>query len=101
MENTKVILRHIVTEKTSYLTDNFRQYSFYVEKNANKTQIKKAVEKLYAVEVLGISTMKLGGGKKRKKYTNKGVLNQVVPIRKKAIVTLKENQSIDFSKNTN
>ena len=97
MQNKNVVMKYIMTEKSSFLTEKVNQYSFYVDKDANKFQIKKTIENLYAVEITDVSTMRLGGGKKIKKYTNKGVFHVTKTIRKKAIVTVKKGQVIDFS----
>ena len=101
MQRKDIILKSIVTEKSNLLVDRLNKYSFYVAKDASKLQVRKAIEHLYAVDVLSVSTARLGGGKKIKKYTNKGVLYISKSIQKKAIVTLKDGQTIDFSKEKN
>ena len=90
-----------MTEKSNFLAEKNGQYSFYVSKKAGKVQVKKALEKIYGVEVVGISTMILGGGKKKKKYTNKGVMYVSNPILKKAVITLKKGQTLDYTKTVN
>lgn len=97
MQKQNIIIKHIVTEKSNLLAEKNSQYSFYVAKNADKLQIKKAITHRYAVDIIDISTLRLGGGKKNKKYTNKGVFYVNRPIQKKAIVTLKKGQVIDFA----
>ncbi|NLU50819.1 MAG: 50S ribosomal protein L23 [Syntrophomonadaceae bacterium] len=83
-----VIVRPLVTEKTmNLLADN--KYTFIVDKNANKTEIRKAVEELFKVKVDKVYTMNIKGKKKR---TGRFVGRK--PNRKKAIVSLKAGHKI-------
>ncbi len=91
LEEYKIIRRPIVTEKSSILKDESRQVVFEVSLHANKVEIRKAVEKLFKVKVLAVNTQNRQG--KRKK------LGRTTGRRKhwkKAIVTLKEGNRIDF-----
>jgi large subunit ribosomal protein L23 len=65
MNEYDVVLRPIVTEKTSLLKESANQYVFEVQRNANKIEIRKAVEKLFKVKVVSVSVVKLQGKKKR------------------------------------
>ena len=93
-----ILIRPIVTEKMERITDKFNQYGFIVEKSANKLQIKKAVEELYGVTVDSINTIN-HDGKMKTRYTRSGYLVGRTNSYKKAIVTLKEGEKIDFYSN--
>ena len=69
-----------------------------VDTNANKVEIKKAVEKQYGVNVQSVNTMKVMG-KFKTRYTKAGVLAGRKPNYKKAIVTLAAGEVIDFYSN--
>ena len=71
------------------------KYAFEVNIKANKVEIKKAVEKLYGVTVEKVATMKTQG-KVKSKYTKSGAVTGRTSSKKKAIVTLKEGEVIDF-----
>ncbi|GAA3948841.1 50S ribosomal protein L23 [Hymenobacter algoricola] len=84
----------IVTEKATALNEK-GQYSFAVERTANKVQIKKEIEALYGVTVTGISTIRTIG-KLKSKSTKGGSVTGRRAHGKKAIVTVKEGDVIDF-----
>jgi large subunit ribosomal protein L23 len=84
------------SEKAHMLQERRNQYSFIVEDGANKIEIAKAVADIYNVEVEAVNTMRYGGGKKKMKYTTKGVSYERNKLFKKAIVTLAEGDEIDF-----
>ena len=88
----------VVTEKANAISEAGNRYSFKVSPDANKFQIKDAVEKLYDVKVVGVSTMNYDG-KKKQRYTRSGLLRGKVAAFKKAVVTLAEGQTIDFYSN--
>ena len=71
MEN--IIIKPILTEKMADLGEKLNRYGFEVKTDANKIQIKNAIESTYGVSVKSVNTMKHGGGKRKMKYTNKGV----------------------------
>jgi large subunit ribosomal protein L23 len=79
-----------ITEKASDLT-NYNQYVFKVYKNANKTEIKKAVEQVYKVNVVDVKIINVKEKKRRL-----GRFEGVKPGFKKAIVKLKEGQKIEI-----
>jgi large subunit ribosomal protein L23 len=91
-----IIIKPIISEKMTNLTEKSNRYGFWVARNANKIEIKKAVEKHYNVTVETVNTMVAGGGKQITKYTNKGITTANIPVRKKAIVTLKQGDVIDL-----
>ena len=84
----------IVTEKATGLNEK-GQYVFEVERTANKVQIKKDIEQLYGVTITGISTMRTNG-KVKSKFTKGGSVSGRRPHGKRAVVTLKEGDIIDF-----
>ena len=97
MEN--IIFKPILTEKMADLGEKLNRYGFEVKTDANKIQIKKAVENAYGVSVKAVNTLKQGGGKRKMKYTNQGVSFQRNRLFKKAIVTLHEGDVIDLYEN--
>ncbi|HMA68788.1 MAG TPA: 50S ribosomal protein L23 [Candidatus Mcinerneyibacterium sp.] len=71
--------------------ERFNKYYFKVNKNSNKPQIRKAVEEIFDVTVEQVATMIVSGKKKRQ-----GITEGYTPDWKKAIVTLKDGDYIDF-----
>jgi large subunit ribosomal protein L23 len=92
-----VLKKPLVTEKVSALNEKGK-YGFIVDADANKVEIKKAVEKQYSVSVAKVNTMNVMG-KLKTRYTKAGVLAGRRPSYKKAIVTLAEGEVIDFYSN--
>jgi len=93
-----ILLKPIVTEKMTSQGDKFNRYGFIVAKNANKLQIRKAVEELYGVTVDSVNTMRYGG-KRKTRNTKSGLLAGKTAAVKKAVITLAEGNSIDFYSN--
>ena len=91
MEAHGVLIRPIITEQVTALTERYNQVAFEVEAACNKFQIRDAVETLYGVKVEKVATMNMPGKKKRR-----GNSIGKRPDWKKAIVTLKEGDTIDF-----
>ncbi len=94
----EIIVKPVLTEKMTMLTDKKHQVAFVVAKEANKIEIKKAVEEMYGVSVLDVNTQRYQGTAKSR-YTKAGVVSGRTPSFKKAIVTLAEGDSIDFFSN--
>jgi large subunit ribosomal protein L23 len=92
-----ILKKPLVTEKVSALNEKGK-YGFLVDADANKVEIKKAVEKQYGVNVEKVNTMVVMG-KLKTRYTKAGVLSGRKPSVKKAIVTLAEGEVIDFYSN--
>ena len=92
-----ILKRPLVTEKVSALNEKGK-YGFIVDAEANKVEIKLAVEKQYGVNVEKVNTMKVMG-KMKTRYTKTGILAGRRPNYKKAIVTLAEGEVIDFYSN--
>lgn len=93
-----IIKRPVITEKMTAISEKLNKFAFIVDKNANKIQIKDAVEKLYNVNVVAVNTMNYEG-KKKSRYTKSGVVTGRRAAFKKAVVTLKEGDTIDFFSN--
>lgn len=93
-----IIIKPIVTEKMTVQGEKLNRYGFIVERDANKLQIKAAVEQMYNVTVTDVNTLNYHG-KKRSRYTKAGVLKGRDNHFKKAIVTLAGNDKIDFYSN--
>ena len=86
-----IIYAPIITEKTAMLAQNENKFAFKVDPRANKTEIKQAIESIFNVKVVSITTANSHPKKKRVgKYT--GMTNKY----KKAIVKLAEGNSINF-----
>ena len=94
-----IILKPILTEKMADLGERLNRYAFEVNSKSNKIEIKNAIESAYGVNVKAVNTMKQGGGKRKMKYTNRGVSFQRTKLIKKAIVTLEEGDTIDLYEN--
>ncbi|MCL6454765.1 MAG: 50S ribosomal protein L23 [Alicyclobacillus sp.] len=82
MDPRDLIKRPVITERSTELMENGK-YVFEVDRRANKTEIRQAVEKLFGVKVLKVNTMRTPGKKKRV-----GRFVGYTSERKKAIVTL-------------
>ncbi len=89
----QIILKPLITEKSSAATESFNRYGFQVGLHANKNQSKMAIEKLYDVKVEDVMTNVRPGKMKR---AGKSVKKSSKT--KRAFVTLKEGQSIEFFK---
>jgi large subunit ribosomal protein L23 len=93
-----IIIKPVITEKMTNQSDKHNRYGFYVSHKANKIEIKSAVEKMYNVTVTNIRTMNTPGKVKRR-MTRSGVLHGRVGKYKKAVVSLKQGDMIDFYSN--
>ena len=92
------MIKPIVTEKATALSEKLNRYTFCVSPDANKYQIKNLVEELYGVKVTSVNTMNYEG-KRKQRYTKAGLIRGKKPSFKKAIVTLAEGETIDFYSN--
>ena len=93
-----IIVKPLVTEKMTAITEKLNRFGFIVRPEANKLEIKKEVEALYNVTVVEVNTMRYAG-KNKSRYTRSGIINGRTNAFKKAIVTLKEGDNIDFYSN--
>ena len=92
------IVKPLVTEKVTDLTEKHNVFCFVVRPEANKLQIQNEVEALYNVKVVSGNTVNYAG-KNKSRYTKAGLLRGKTNASKKAYVTLKEGESIDFFSN--
>lgn len=88
-----VLIKPLLTEKTSKETETFNRYAFVVNTKANKNQIKSAVEKYFDVKVVSVRTSVLPGKSKR---AGRGYKKSAST--KKAYVQLQDGQKIEFFK---
>ena len=94
-----IIIKPLVTEKMTAITGKANnRFGFIVRPDANKLEIKSEVEALYNVTVVDVNTVKYAG-KNKSRYTKAGIINGRTSAYKKAIVTLKEGDTIDFYSN--
>lgn len=93
-----ILIKPIVTEKFTELSEEMNRYGFIVNRKANKLQIKKAIEDMYSVTVTSVNTM-IYGGKRKNRYTKSGVVNGKTGSTKRAVVTIAEGETIDFYSN--
>lgn len=92
-----ILKRPLITEKMTALATK-RQYAFEVDLNANKIDIARAIEKKFNVTVESIRTIR-SKGKRKSQMTKRGRIPGKRADFKKAIVTLKQDQKIDFFEN--
>ena len=93
-----IIIKPIVTEKMTSISEKYNRFGFRVNPDANKSQVKKAVEEMYNVTVVSVNTMNYKG-KNKSRYTKSGLIQGKTASYKKALVTLKEGDTIDFFSN--
>ena len=91
MDLAHVIKGPIITEKLDKAREKFRQYSFLVDKEASKHDVRRAVESNFKVSVTGVRTLIIRGKTKR---VGRNIGQR--PNFKKAVVTLKEGDKIDL-----
>ena len=93
----QIIIKPIISEKSEKLSEgkNNSQYSFVVNKAANKIEIRKSVESMYNVSVASVNTM-IMPAKAKNRNTRSGVVSGRKPGYKKAIVTVADGEAIDF-----
>ncbi|MBP6731431.1 MAG: 50S ribosomal protein L23 [Chitinophagales bacterium] len=90
-----VLIKPIITEKSTKSSEKAGKYAFRVAKTANKLEIKKAVEAAYSVQVENVNTQ-VNVGKMKVRHTKKGIASGMKPSFKKAHVTLKKGEIINF-----
>ncbi len=91
----EILIKPIITEKMTAQAEKLNRYGFVVAKEANKLEIKAAVEKMYGVKVDTVNTQQYVG-KVKTRNTTRGVAIGRVNRSKKAVVTLKQGEAIDF-----
>lgn len=93
-----IIIKPIVTEKMTAMSEKLGRYGFRVQPDANKIQIARAIQEMYNVTVTSVNTMNFRG-KNKSRNTKSGLVKGKESSFKKAIVTLKEGDVIDFYSN--
>ena len=93
-----IIIKPIITEKITKEGEVFNRFGFVVDKKANKVQIKKAVEAAYGISVVTVNTMNYRADRTTK-YAKSGLISGKTNAYKKAIVQVKEGETIDFYNN--
>ncbi|MFH1213270.1 MAG: 50S ribosomal protein L23 [Candidatus Neomarinimicrobiota bacterium] len=99
MSTKLIIIKPILTEKVNELQESQRKYGFKVYSAANKIEIKKAVESKFGVKVEKVATLNVLGKTKQMTVRSGGRVIRTSGRRsnwKKAIVTLKKGEKIDF-----
>ncbi len=91
MDNTNVIIKPLITEKSTHQQNTRNTYAFSVNPAANKQQIKHAVEKLYEVKVIDVRTMNRRGKPRRTRFKVDTTSDW-----KRAIVKLAEDSRIEL-----
>ncbi len=90
----EIIKKPVVSEKSSEMNEKGK-YTFIVDKDCNKIEIAKAVEKMYGVTVQDVNTIRYSG-KVKSKYMKSRVVSGRRPAFKKAIITVKKGDMIDI-----
>lgn len=94
--NKQIIIKPVISEKSERLTEKLNQYSFVVNKSANKLEIAKAVEEMFpGVTVESVNTAVMPK-KSKVRNTRSGIQRGAVSSYKKAVVTVGEGEEIDF-----
>jgi large subunit ribosomal protein L23 len=94
----EILKKPLLTEKVTQLTEKLNRYAFIVDPRANKIQIKAAIEKMYGVNITDVNTMRYVG-KLKSRNTKAGAVSGRAAAYKKAIITLKDGEVIDFYSN--
>ena len=94
----EILLKPLVTEKMTDLSEKLNRVGFVVDRRATKIDIRRAVEKMYNVKVAAVNTMNYQG-KKKSRFTKAGAIEGRTASFKKAIITLVEGDNIDFYSN--
>jgi len=96
---TSIILRPILSEKGTLLSETQNKFIFQVEKHSNKLEIKKAVEEKFKVKIKKVATLNIKGKNKNMTIKSNGHILRTNGNRsswKKAIITLEKGFSIDM-----
>ena len=93
-----IIIKPIITEKITKQSEVLNRFGFVVDKKANKVEIRKAVEAAYGITVVSVNTMNVRPDRTTK-YTKSGLISGKTNAYKKAVVQVKEGETIDFYNN--
>ena len=91
----KILIKPIVSEKSDKLSENLQQYTFVVDKKANKIEIRNAIEGYYGVTVDSVNTV-IMPSKAKNRNTRAGLIRGRKSSYKKAIVTLAEGEELNL-----
>ena len=94
----EILQKPVLTEKAAVLTEKSNRYTFQCDHRANKLQIKAAIETMYGVTVDAVNTIVIVG-KNKTRSTKTGFVQGRAAKYKKAYVTLKDGETIDFYSN--
>ena len=94
----QVLIKPVITEKSTRLQEDMQQYVFVVHMGANKLEIKDAIEKMYGVTVESVNTS-IVPSKDKMRFTASGIIEGRKSAYKKAIVKLMDGDEIDFYAN--
>lgn len=95
MAKKTILIKPVISEKAETLSETKNQYTFVVDKRANKIEIKKAVEDMYNVTVESVNTMVMPA-KMKNRNTRTSIIKGRVSSYKKAVVSLPMGEVIDF-----
>jgi large subunit ribosomal protein L23 len=98
MEITEVLRHGLTTEKTVSLQEKQNKYTFKVALEVNKIDVRRAVETIFKVDVVSVNMIRMPGKKRMIRRKGSAPRPQEAREWKKAIVTLREGQSIDALK---
>lgn len=98
MAKGDILIKPIITEKATSLSESNGVYTFVVNKKANKIEIKNAIEKYYGVTVEEVNTVNVLR-KRKTRFTKNGFSQGRKPSYKKAYVKLKQGETIDLFSN--
>lgn len=91
----QILIKPLVTEKAELLSEDQQQYTFIVNKAANKVEIGQAVAERYGVQVISVNTA-IMPSKTKNRTTKSGLIRGRVPAYKKAIITLADGEELDL-----
>jgi large subunit ribosomal protein L23 len=94
----EILIKPIITEKATAEAETLNRYAFVVHKEANKVEIRKAIEALYSVNVESVKTA-IMPGKRKRRYTQTGMIDGNTGSYKKAIVEVRSGEMIDLYSN--
>jgi large subunit ribosomal protein L23 len=98
MKLSEVLIKPILSEKANALQEKRRTFSFRVARQANKLEIKTAIESFYGVSVEDVRTVVVPG-KNKSRFTKTGYVKGKKPAFKKAYVVVAEGETIDLYSN--
>lgn len=94
----EILKKPVLTEKANLLTEKLNRYTFKCDHRANKLQIKSAIESMYSVTIESVNTA-IVVGKTKTRATKAGQSQGRAAKFKKAVITLKQGEVIDFYSN--